>query len=333
MRHPIVRILSVALIAASVFLAVLIDAPQKSSAADSLSTSVIGMFPKEVGEFAYADLKTARKFPWFPQLQDQLLPSRFRQFEKFLASAGVDPNTQVDELAWGGITTGGGKGEDVVGIALGDYDPAAVEDHFKRQKVPMVEAHGYHMYAFGSGSGASDIMFLFMDSNTAAFGNRTALNKLISVRIGDLPSLMTNDSIFPLITDTNGNGFIWAVLNKSYTHLAMQQLIPQASQFPQAAAIINRMHAMTIAVEGDSGVDAHFQAVCNSPDDANLLGAAIQAGVMMRRYQESQTNPAMASALDQVQVQPSGDRLKLDIALNQDQLTALIKSKAFVVPM
>ena len=70
----------------------------------SLSTSVIGMFPKEIGEFAYADLKSARKFPWFPQLRDQLLPSRFRQFEKFLASAGVDPDTQVDELAWGAIS-------------------------------------------------------------------------------------------------------------------------------------------------------------------------------------------------------------------------------------
>lgn len=69
------------------------------AAAGSLSTSVIGMFPKEIGEFAYADLKSARKFPWFPQLRDQLLPSRFRQFEKFLSSAGVDPDTQVDELA------------------------------------------------------------------------------------------------------------------------------------------------------------------------------------------------------------------------------------------
>src|ERR1700691_3267242 len=80
---------------AVLFAAALGCAPESS--AGNLSTAVIGMFPKQIGEFAYADLKSARKFPWFTQFRDQVLPGRFREFEKFLASAGVDPDTQVDE--------------------------------------------------------------------------------------------------------------------------------------------------------------------------------------------------------------------------------------------
>src|SRR4030081_1096497 len=76
-------------------------ATAKNAAAGSLGSDTIALFPREVGEFAYADLKKARALPWFPQLQEQMLPDRFRQFEKFLAAAGVDPNTQVEELAWG----------------------------------------------------------------------------------------------------------------------------------------------------------------------------------------------------------------------------------------
>ena len=53
--------------------------------------------------------------------------------------------------------------------------------------------------------------------------------------------------MYPLIKEVNGSGIIWAVLDQSYTHLAMQQLLPQAGQFPQAATIITRMQAMTIA--------------------------------------------------------------------------------------
>ena len=109
------------------------------------------------------------------------------------------------------------------------------------------------------------------------------------------------------------------MLDKNYTHLAMQQLLPQASQFPQAAAIIDRLQAMTIDVDADSGVDAKFQAVCNSTDDANLLGAALQAGLMYRRYQEAQTNPDLAKALDGVRVAPTGDRLKVEAPVSQDQ--------------
>jgi hypothetical protein len=332
MRQPFRRISTITLAAAALFAAIFSALPPRSTAG-SLSTGILGMFPKQVGEFAYADMKSARKFEWFPQLRDQLLPSRFRQFEQFLSSAGVDPNTQVDELAWGGLSLAKSGGEEIVGVALGSFDPNSAEARFKQQKLPMVDVNGYHLYAFGSGAGAGDILFVFIDVNTAAFGHRPALEKLIDVRSGGSESLLTNDKLYPLINDTNGSGIIWAVLDQSYTHLAMTQLLPQANQFPQASAIINRMQAMTISVDADSGVDARFQAVCNSPDDANLLSAALQAGIMYRRYQEAQSNPAFATALDQVRVTPSGDRLKVEIPVSQDQLLSLIRSKVFAVPM
>src|SRR6266481_2773703 len=111
----------------------------KPARAGRLGADIIALFPKEIGEFAYADLKKARSLKWFSQLQEQMLPDRFRQFEKFLASAGVDPNSQVDELAWGlvaeGMTTkteGTGStdvptGEEIVGVALGTYNPNSTE--------------------------------------------------------------------------------------------------------------------------------------------------------------------------------------------------------------
>src|SRR5262252_3996611 len=117
---------------AAILLAAPLAAP-KPARAGRLSTDIIALFPKEVGEFAYADLKKARSMKWFPQLQEQMLPERFRQFEKFLASAGVDPNTQVEELAWGLVaegtsgkaeakgSTGVPTSEQVVGVALGNY--------------------------------------------------------------------------------------------------------------------------------------------------------------------------------------------------------------------
>jgi hypothetical protein len=331
-RNTICRTAGIATLVAGLLLASAVMVPQHSSAG-SLSTAIIGMFPKNVGEFAYADLKSARKYPWFAQLREQLLPSRFRDFEKFITSAGVDPNTQVDELAWGAIAPSKTAGEEVVGVALGTFDPSSSEDRFKQQKLPMLDVHGYHLYAFGSGTGANDILFMFIDSNTAAFGHREALEKLIDVRTGVTESLLTNDGMFPLVQEANGNGIIWGVLDKTYAHLAMQQLLPEASQFAQASPIVDRIRAMTISVDADKGIDAHFQAVCASPDDANLLAAGMQAALMMRRYQEAQDHPDIAGALDQVRLAPSGDRLKVEIPVSQDQLLSLIKSHAFAVSM
>src|SRR5690242_9589464 len=160
---------------AALALAVPLAAP-KPARAGRLGPDIIALFPKNIGEFAYADLKKARTLKWFPQLQEQLIPERFRQFEKFLASAGVDPNSQVDELAWGLVaeglsskTEGAGSsavptGEEVVGVALGSYNPNSTEAYFKQQKVPTAKVRGYTLYSFGSGSGANDLFFFFIDS-------------------------------------------------------------------------------------------------------------------------------------------------------------------------
>jgi len=309
--------------------------------AGALPTDIIGMFPQNVGEFAYADLRQARGLTWFPQLQDQMLPARFRQFEQFLASAGIDPNLQVEELAWalvpGGLPSGAAANtaiptsEEVVGIALGNFRPEAAEVFFRAQKLPVVKVRTFSLYAFGSGSGQGDLFFTFIDSNTAAFGQRAQLEKLIAVRYGEEPGLMNNQELSPLITQANGTGVVWVVMNSAYTRLAMRQLTPDVAQFPQAQQLIAKLRAMTIGITAAKGVDAHFQAVCATPDDANTFAALLQAGLLYRRYQIGNSNPDLAAMLDETRVTPSGDRLDIRLSLTDAQIVALIRRNTFAI--
>src|ERR1700737_4777193 len=317
----------------------------KPARAGRLAADTIALFPKEIGEFAYADLKKARSLSWFPQLQEQLLPDRFKQFERFLASAGVDPNSQVEELAWGlvpeGVTaktaaTGSDAvptGEEIVGVALGNFNPGSAETYFKQQKLPTFKARGYTLYAFGSGAGPTDLFFLFIDSNTAAFGHRKLLEKMVEIRFGGEEGLLRNDQFYPLINDANGTGTVWAVLNPAYTRLAMQQLAPEIEQFPEAAKLVSRMQNMLINVNANSGVDGKFQAVCGSPQDANTLAQLLQAGLLYKRYQASKDNPDLAEMLDKASVAPSGDRVMINLAITDDQMSALIKHNTFALKM
>jgi hypothetical protein len=303
------------------------------SRAGTLSTSVIGLFPKDVNEFAYADLKSARKFKWFAQLKEQMLPSRFRQFEQFLSSAGINPDSQVEELAWALRAPSATVGELVVGVALGQFEPSAAEAYFKAQNLPVTKVRGFTLFAFGSGVGPNDIFFFFLDSNTAAFGHRSVLEQLIEVRYGGEESVLRNDALFPLINETNGRGLVWAVLDPTYTRIGVNQIIPEASQFPEASNLFSKIRALTIRVEADRGVDTNFQAVCASPDEANVFAAMLQAGILYRRYQENQTNPELAKALEDVRVTPSGDRLDVRMSLTEETLLALIRRATFAVKM
>ena len=327
------------ILGATILVAALLPAAAR---AGTLGTDIIGLFPKEVGEFAYADLKKARQFKWFPQLKQQMLPNRFRQFEQFLASAGIDPNTQVDELAWALIPPGMAQtsegtsvpiGEQIVGVALGQFQPAAAEAYFKTQKLPVTQLRGYTLFAFGSGTSPYDLFFFFIDSNTAAFGHRAALEKLIEVRYGGEEGLLRNDRFFPLINEANGRGIVWLVLNSAYTRLAVQQLAPEMAQFPQADELVGKIQALVINVQAESGLDTRFQAVCNTPEDANTFAALLQAGLLYRRYQERTANPDLARLLDDVRITPSGDRLELRVALSEEQMLSLIRRNTFAVKM
>jgi hypothetical protein len=315
--------------------------------AGTLSTDVIGMFPQNIGEFAYADLKQARSLSWFPQLKQQMLPARFKQFEQFLSAAGIDPNSQVEEVAWATVGAPPAKGsapqqnvqapgpgsEQVVGVALGSFQPDTAENYFNAQKLPVVKVRNFSLYAVGGGSGPADLFFFFLDSNTAAFGQRQQLERLIGIRAGEEQGLLSDSRMLPLINEANGSGVVWAVMNATYAQLAMQQLAPEAAQFPQAQQLVSRLRALSLQIVAGSGVQARFQSVCGSPDDANTFAALLQAGLLYKRYQVGNSNPDLASLLDSTRIIPAGDRLNVQLSLTDDQMLSLIRHNTFAVTM
>ena len=72
MRKKFLRIAAVAAMVAATLTAAQISKAQR------VGPDTIGLFPKDIGEFAYANLKQARAEKWYGQLQEQLLPERFR---------------------------------------------------------------------------------------------------------------------------------------------------------------------------------------------------------------------------------------------------------------
>src|SRR5580700_6374342 len=99
--------------------------------AGSLPSEVVGIFPRDAAQFAFADLRQARSLAWFPELQKQVLPDQLRQFEQLLASPGMDRGSLVEELAWAMVSSGSQPqpsqgsgtpaGEETVIVALGQF--------------------------------------------------------------------------------------------------------------------------------------------------------------------------------------------------------------------
>ncbi|GAC1670990.1 MAG: hypothetical protein PVS2B2_01990 [Candidatus Acidiferrum sp.] len=317
------------------FVLLLVQAP--GLRASSLHANVISMFPKNIAEFAYADLTEARKFSWYPQFKSQSLPPQFNELEQFLASAGIIPASQIEQLAWalGSVETGkesenknAPSSEYVVGVALGSFDPEAAVNILKSRKVIGFPLRGFTLYPCGSS--CNELYIAFIDSNTIAFGQRGMLERLIEVRSGADDSLVQNDQLFPLISQANGHGLFWGVLNSTGTRQAIHQLLPETTDFPQASKLIDKMQALIITVEGSSDLSAHLLAFSGSPEDAATLAQLLQAALLLRQYKASKSNSDLASLLQSVRIAPSGNALDVSLSASNEQVVNLIQHNAFI---
>jgi hypothetical protein len=303
--------------------------------AGTLSVDVIAMFPKNTAEFAYANLKEARQFPWYAQFKSQTLPARFSDLEHFLASAGVDDSSQIEELAWSLSSGDSASGpddksapdsDDVLAVALGNFDPDAAKSFLKSHKIQGIDYRGYTLYPCAA---CDDLSIVFIDSSTVAFGQLRLLQRLIEVRVAADDSLIQNEKMFPLVSQVNGRGIFWGVLNPGGTHQAVRQIVPEATQFPQAGKLLNKLQGMVISIQGTGDLDVHFQLISSSPDDAATISQLLQAGILLRQFEAKNSDPDLATLLASVRVVPNGEGLEVSFAVTIDQLLSLIKRNTF----
>jgi hypothetical protein len=305
-------------------------------ATSSLDSSVIGMFPKDVSEFGYADLKDARQFSWFAQFESQLVPVSLYSFDQFLEAAQMKQTSSIDQIAWGrvsphstdatGAVTGGGQ---LVAVAGGDFDLDAIKTFLTSGKVQAVQVDGNAIYPSGTGSGQSDIFFALLDDQTIAFGPFDSLKRILEIRNGGEESLLANATMTDLIDEANGEGIFWGVLGSGGAGPAFQQLIPEASAFPQAKELFGKMNEVLVTLKVSSDFELDFQGATASSDDAVLLSQLLQAGLLYRQYEVMQTNPDLAKILGGISVASNGVRLSLSISLTDDQVLSLIEHNTF----
>jgi hypothetical protein len=215
-----------------------------------------------------------------------------------------------------------------VGVALGSFSPEKTEAYFKAQKLTVVNVRDYSLYSLGE-----DLFFCFIDPNTAAFGQRKELEKLIAVRYGEEQSILNDAELAPLIfSRANDRGVVWAVLSAAYARLAMQQLAPQTAEFPQAQQLVSKLRALTLEISvAGSGIQTHFEILCPSPDSASAFAALLQAGLLYQRYQVANSNPDLAAVLNQAEVAPSGDSLDVTLGFTDDQVVGMIQLNTFAM--
>lgn len=311
--------------ALAVLLAILGLVPA-SLAASSLRADVLYQLPAECGEVGFIDLESVRASPHYTLLRQRLLPSRFVHFERFVASLGVNVDADLDWVAWALVPANPDNPSELfLGLAQGQFAPEAVEKIFLQQKLRTEDYNGLTLFPFGSGGDEQALHFVFLDSSTAAFGTRRSLELLLDTRLGAHDNLLRNERLLDRIREANGRVPVWAALDEHYTRLAVRQLVPEAARFPEFAGVAERFRAALLQVEVGREVTLSFQAWCAEPADAQTFSMILQTGLTVQSWQVANSNPALSAALGRAEVRSSGERLELRLALEGEDVQALLR--------
>ena len=299
--------------------------------ASSLRTDVLFLLPEESGEVAFLDLQILRASPHYALVKSRLLPARFLHFERFLRSMGVEVDKDADWLAWALVPAGPERPQELfLGFAQGQFEPEKVEDYYRKQKLPVVDYRGMTLYPFGSGASAEDLLFIFLDSSTAAFGTRASLELMLETRFGGHENLGKNEAIFSRIYEVNGDAPIWAVFDENYTRLAFRQILPEAAKFPEFSQAAERFRGGLLRVEPDREVTVTFQAWCAQPADAQSFSMLLQAGLLAQSWHVKESDPVLSAVLGQTAVNTAGERLELQVSIAESAFKALLERRSLL---
>ncbi|MGH9778490.1 MAG: hypothetical protein ACRD5I_08765 [Candidatus Acidiferrales bacterium] len=310
-------------------LAVLLAAVPAGSSA--LRTDVLFLLPEESGEVAFLDLQILRASPHYALVKSRLLPTRFLHFERFLRSMGVEIDKDADWLAWALVPAAPERPQELfLGFAQGQFKPEKVEEYYQKQKLPVVDYRGMTLYPFGSGTSAEDLLFIFLDSSTAAFGTRASLELMLETRFGGHENLGSNDALFSRIYEVNGIAPIWAVFDENYTRLAFRQILPEAAKFPEFSKSAERFRGGLLRVEPDREVTVTFQAWCAQPADAQSFSLLLQAGLLAQSWHVKESDPVLSAVLGQTAVNTAGERLELQVSIAESAFKALLERRSLL---
>jgi hypothetical protein len=297
--------------------------------AEPLSSRVLSLYPQDVSEIVFVDLREARRSSHFDQMQAQILPPAFRSLERLAANLGVDFSQNVDRLSWAYVNTNGNVTQaELLGVAEGPFDPEALNEAVRTRSLPMSRYAGMRVFSAGTTEAGREFVFAFTKGSDCVFGFREDVQKMLIRSNRGGTNVNDNDRMRRLVDEANHGSPVWAVMNSDFVQLGVRQLLGNAIGMPGLEGLGSRVQTATVTLDLGRGLTAKITVHCATPTDALWFSRLLQAALLVERQLRNSKSPDLARVLGFSQVQREEDRVKLDISVPEKDLAALIETNS-----
>lgn len=297
---------------------------QPAEAENSLRSDVLYLLPAESSFVAFVDLQALRASPHYEFFRERLRSRRVISYERFLKSLGLDPEKDLDWVAWVRIPLRANPAGAVLGIARGRLSPERAEQFFLQQRLPVDAYRGQTLFPYRGELGAQDFFLAFLDSTTVAFGNRAGLQLMLETRFGSRPNLLQSQALAERLNRVNGRVPAWGVFDSQSTPGVVRGMLPELAEFPEYRGVAESFRGSLLQISLGPQVSVIFQVVCRTSTSAQAFSHLLQTGLLAQSWEAQAKNSTVSALFSRVEVRSGGEQVEARATLTEGDLAALL---------
>jgi hypothetical protein len=284
-----------------------------------LNSSARACVPADLLQLISVDYRALKDSPTAMALKQQVLPDNLKQFEAALKNIGIDPDRDVDTLAFASFRSGK-QGVRGVGVAAGPFNMKAVLKKMKLQKFVPKKYGTSDIYPMDGG-----FVMSFLDDSTLLFGDRTAVKVALDTRDGQVLGLDTNGNMADMMSSVD-SAPVWSILDQQGTQNMMRSALGDAAKVADYETVKKRLQGSRYTMNFNNGVNFDLTVITSDSMTAGTMSSLVKAGIL---YKKMSATPAEKVAVDNTTVDSDGTNLQLHFKANDQQFQSLMHSELF----
>jgi len=284
-----------------------------------LNSSARSCVPAELLQLISVDYRALKDSPTAMALKQQLMPDNIKQFEAALKNIGLDPDKDVDTLAFASFHAGK-QGVKTVGVAAGPFNMKAVLKKMKLQKFVPKKYGNADIYPMDGG-----FVMSFLDDSTLLFGDSTSIKFALDARDGKVLGLDTNGNMADMMSSVD-SAPVWSILDQAGTQNMMRSAMGDASKVADYDTVKKRLQGSRYTLSFNSGVNFDL-AVLTSDSTTAATVSSLLKGYML--YKKMSATPTEKLALESVTINSDSSNLQVHFKTDDKKFQSLLHSELF----
>ncbi len=292
-----------------------------SANAMPLNSSARTVIPADLQQLISVDYRAIHDSPTATALKTQIMSAQqnLEQFETALKGIGINPDKDVDTLAFASFRTPkqGIKG---VGVAAGPFAMKTVLKKMTIQKIKPTKYRQSNIYPMDGG-----FVMTFLDDSTLLFGEISAVKIALDTRDGEVLSLDTNQTMSDMMSSVDSSP-VWSILDQLGTQNVMRSALGDAAKIADYETIKKRLLGSRYTMSFSGGVNFDLTVVSSDSMSAATLASLVKAGLLYKKMSASATEKV---AMDNTSVDSDGSDVNFHFKSTDQQFQSIMHSDLF----